>query len=202
MIRGFFQVMKMHVRWWSALIFCLSLPLISGCGAFDNLRWSLPILYPKEKTAFTHDFRHFYQLGEAELRRLNYYVSDGVVLARLAGPEEMRIDHGRLMTRRAVEEVVIKADTPGVVVGVGENWLDISFEEGSALRFGSDPESRALWEGKYSLLGVRWEEGEGLVPFDGETYFIKEGSTAYLLVTRQFLYDVLKERRVLPGREL
>lgn len=184
--------------WLSAVLW------LAGCSHF-TWQWPLFPLAETETLPFSHDLRQAYQLNEEDLRSLQYYLSHEITLVREATSGEMQIAQGRLVTRagKQVEEIVIPAGTPGVAVAVGENWLDISFAPGTALRFGSDPGRRALWEGKYSLLGVAWQAGPGLVPFAGKVYYSAEASgSSYLLIGKQFFYQTLEQRQTLRGLKL
>jgi len=101
-----------------------------------------------------------------------------------------------------VEEVLIRAGTPGIATEVGETSLAVSFEPGSSLMFGSPPRTRtrngiqAVGEAVDRLL-------RGRPSNDGKIFYAVEGSgQAYLEVGVESLDAVEKKKKVLPGMTL
>ncbi|MGH8581134.1 MAG: hypothetical protein ACREVK_13805, partial [Gammaproteobacteria bacterium] len=116
------------------------------------------------------------------------------------------ITDGKLITQgdSVVDEIVVEEGTPGIAIDAGDNWVVISFEqEASALPFSSDEAHRAEWSGIYSLSGSNWNNGIGMVEYNGQNYSAIRGSGfAYLLIDKESLSKVVKNKRSLEGRLL
>jgi len=86
---------------------------------------------------FTHEIRSQYRLTEQELKSLQFYVSHTVTLKRELESDSRRVEGGNLHIRsgKLIEEVVVKEQTPGVAVAVGDDTISVSFQEGTALDF-------------------------------------------------------------------
>ena len=86
---------------------------------------------------FTHEIRTEHDLAAEDLKGLQFYVSNDVVLRREAEVRGRTIDDGQLKLHagKTIEEIVIAEHTPGVAVAMDATSITISFEEGSALDF-------------------------------------------------------------------
>lgn len=86
---------------------------------------------------FTHEIRTEHDLKRDDLRGLQFYLSDDVVLRREVEVRGRTIDDGELKLRagKSIEEVVIEKHTPGVAVAMDDVSITVSFEEGSAIDF-------------------------------------------------------------------
>jgi hypothetical protein len=176
---------------------------LAGCSAWNQ--WLDQVQRVQSLIPFSYDTRTQFQLTDVEMLGLQYYVSTPIVLRREIGLEQGKVARGALTgnANQVTEEIVIRQGTPGVAVAIGENWLEISFEAGTSLRFGSDPERRDAWHGRYSLLATTWENGIGMVPFNGRIYSAHgDSGNTYLLIDKNFLYESIYNRKVLPGRRL
>ena len=158
-----------------------------------------------QRVAFTQGIRTHYDLGGEELKNLQYYVSSDITLQREFRREEGGISKSHtLVTKEGglVEQVVIRAGTPGIATEVGDTALSVSFEPGSSLMFGSPPTDRDP-ERKYRLLAKQWTGDAGEILYDGKVFYAVEGSgLAYLEVGVESLDAVEKKKKVLPGMTL
>jgi len=180
-----------------ALKTCTFLVMVAG---FLSLAGCAP-----QRVAFTQGLRTQYNLGSEDLKNLQYYVSSDITLQRDFRQEEREISTGhKLVTKEGgvVEEVLIRAGTPGIATEVGETSLAVSFEPGSSLMFGSPPTDRDP-ERKYKLSAKRWTDYYGETVYDGKIFYAVEGSgQAYLEVGVESLDAVEKKKKVLPGMTL
>ena len=173
---------------------------------------------PPERVPLTAVMRQRYQLSADELRTLQYYISDRIVLERVAIGGHHTIERGKLIDRHGtlVERVVIEFATPGIVEpssrvgGSGSaDAIEVSFVRGAPLRF-----SARRADGSYSLSG---EESGGLltdlfagwgvrrtlrVEFGGAEWKAVAGEGAKLLIERRALGELVRKKRVLPGVRL
>lgn len=131
--------------------------LLSSCG--------------KNLTYFTKDLYKEYQWSDRDLKKIQFYVSQDIVLYRGLSAEDTRIQKGKIRVegKGEVEEIVIKRGTPGVfVMSPKEDRFAISFEEGKRefLMFG--PNSKA--NGRFVLLAKDWNKNSGEVTYGGTVW--------------------------------
>lgn len=191
---GVLLTMDAEKRWLRTTILLLSVVLFTGCATTNGL---IP---------FTHDLRHIHGLENEDLMKLQYYLAEPIVLYRSDVSGGSTITDGKLITQgdSTVDEIVVEEGTPGIAIDAGEDWVAISFEESaSVLPFSSDEAHRAEWSGFYSLSGSDWNSGIGAVEYDGKIYSaIRDSGFAYLLIDKESLSKVVKNKRSLEGRLL
>lgn len=170
---------------------------------------------PGTLVPFTDEMRRRLELGDDELRALQFYASAPVVLERVASKGQGRVDRGRLIVRSGtvVHQVVVRPGTPGVIesesfIGdaLGGHAIDVSFERGAPLRFGAAGEDRAytlvdpVQRGFLADLLERFGKPRTtMVDFDGQRWRVVSGADAKLLVERDALGRLDRTHRVLPG---
>jgi hypothetical protein len=182
---------------------CLALALIVTSISCQTTRGEL--------VPFTEEQRLRYELGESELRSLQYYLSDRIVLERVASKGTGRVDRGRLIVRSGttIQQVVVEGGTRGAVeptvrIGPSEGGgfaFEVSFERGAPLRF------TAGRDGTYSLTGRNrggflfgWSKSpRAQVEFDGAKWTVVAGADSHLLIERDALGKLVRTRRVLRG---
>ena len=146
----------------------------------------------KNLTYFTQDLYEENQWSENELRRIQFYVSEDIVLYRTASGGTSRIEDGKIeiKDRQKVDEIVIKRGTPGTVVFIPkEDKYGVSFDDsGAFLIFG--PGKNTL--GRYTLKAKSWRENRrgGVITYDGQEYFTSSQS-AYA----SLMVDLRKARK-------
>jgi hypothetical protein len=171
-----------------------------------------------ELVPLTTELRARYELSDDELRALQYYISDQIVLERVATRGQRSIKRGRLIDRYGtlIQRVVVEFGTPGIIepaslVAMGKRGhaIEVSFERGAPLKFTAQ---RA--DGSYSLAGMSsggileelfasWGmQRTRTVMFDGAEWKAVAGEGARLLIAREALGDLARRKRVLPGVEL
>lgn len=156
---------------WGALL-CLAVIASLGCH-----------------TPFSRAFRENHQLQPSDLRRIQFYTSDTILLRRVRGGETRRQLAGSLdiHSKVEVEEVEIDAGTPGVAVRVHGEYIGVSFSRGDTqhlLWFSSVDASTA---GQYALTHVTdYTSGDGAQGRPGPQYspgyFVRYGAHDYRLV--------------------
>lgn len=171
-----------------------------------------------ERVALTNALRTRYELTETELRALQYYLSERVVLERVMTDGSRRVERGRLVVRggTVIHQIVIERGTPGVVEpdatlteGPSAHAIPVSFEPGAPLAF-----SARLPGGSYRLAPPK---GQGLfgeflaslggapsakIVFAGASWRLAAGREAHLLVERDAVGNLARERRRLRGVRL
>ena len=111
---------------------------------------------------FTKSMYDKYQWSENELRRIQFYLSDDIVLKRQLSTGTKEIVNGdiKIINGKKVEVVTIPKGTPGVMEFTPDKKrIAVRFEEGGEryLMFGPNPK----FGGKYMLLASEWSRASG-----------------------------------------
>jgi hypothetical protein len=158
-----------------------------------------------QRVAFTQHLRTQYNLTDEDLKKLQYYLSSDVTLQREFRSEEGEVSGSHKLVRKEgglVEQVFIRAGTPGIATDVGNTYLAVSFEPGASLVFGSTPSDQDP-DRKYKLSAKRWEDHYGELVYGGKTFYAVDGSRqTFLVVVLEFLDAVEKRKKILPGMTL
>ena len=138
------------------LLFGLTM-LITSCGQ--------DLIY------FTKDLYDEYRWSERDLKKIQFYVSQDIILYRGLSDEDTKIQKGKIRVESdsEVEQIVIKRGTPGVFIqSPKKDRFAISFEEGKRqfLMFG--PNRKA--NGRFVLLAKDWDERSGQVTYGNKVY--------------------------------
>jgi hypothetical protein len=157
------------------------------------------------KIPFTQSIREQYKLTPEELRGIQFYVSDQVVLRRAeSNTAQKTTEEGRLIIEsgKSIEQFTIRNGTRGALERVpdGKNLM-ISFEEGAErqLVFGSG-QSRS---GYYSLQALSWEDGRGLINYAGQSWYATEQSrNAILLFKMKSIRKLRVDTKVAKGKRV
>jgi hypothetical protein len=155
-----------------------------------------------------------YNLSPEQLKNLQYYVSDDIVLARGGTDREAGVhDAGvRLVSNRVVDYVVVPDKTPGIAVNASKDRLEIAFEEGSSFSFSvtkTPSRHRRRSEPRYGLVpervvpvAERGEFGPFVYSYRGKEYFSKNGGSVYLLVAESTIKNEVKTKYKMEGLKL
>ncbi|MFN0274566.1 MAG: hypothetical protein ACKVPJ_02380 [Chitinophagales bacterium] len=152
---------------------------------------------------YTERVQNDAQLTIEELKQIQFYLSHTIVLYRDAGSAEKEIEDGELKVKKGqqIEEIVIEAGTPGVVVARDDKGnLLVSFDsEGNVLRFGVNHNSN----GKYTLMAKDWAGHTGIVMYGNQEYKTSpQSSYAYLMLNMKQVNNTTIESREAAGRTL
>ncbi len=157
-------------------------------------------------TPFTERLHQENGWSEGELKQIQFYVSEDIVLRRQATKGSSKIEHGeiKIIDGKRVEEIVIKKGTPGVFLfQPKEDRFAISFEsreyDDPYLIFGPSKKAR----GRYTLRAKDWNKGRrgGKVSYDNKTYYTPtESAYAVLLVDLKRKRDTKVKSRTANGR--
>lgn len=141
---------------------------------------------------FTQDMLSKYRWNREELKSIQFYLSDDIVLWRELSDHDTRIKNGqiRVEDESEVEEVIIKKGTPGVIVLIPkQNKFAVSFdkENSNYLMFGPNPKAKD----RYVLLAKDWDRRVGKVTYGKRLYNTSsESAFASLMV------DIKKAKKV------
>ncbi len=135
----------------------------------------------------TDSLRERYALGEADLRRVQLFTSDEIVLRREAAAEERSIGGAELRVRGGVfeEEVLIPARTPCVALRTEGTYVLVGFtpqRPDLSLWFSLDTKSDPSAEGRRYLLAPianAYDAPSPLVPETAKGFLVTYGSKKY-----------------------
>lgn len=154
---------------------------------------------------FTQRLYDNYRWSDDELKRIQFYVSDDIVMRRELGNGSTEIISGkvRVVNGREVEEIVIRRGTPGILMfKPKENRFAVSFEDGGEERylvFGPNPKA----SDRYVLLASEWRKRGGTVTYDGRKFDVDaDDAFATLMVDLKKFNKLSVESRTAGGRKI
>ena len=154
---------------------------------------------------FTEDLYDENRWSDEELKQIQFYLSEDIVLRREASQGAATIESGRIrmINGRRVEEVIIRKGTPGVFLfRPKEDRFAVSFEDGDEQRFlmfGPNPKAR----GRYVLLASEWKRDKGVVSYEDRKFYTSTSSAyAALLVDLKKVRKVALKSRTAKGRSV
>lgn len=151
---------------------------------------------------YTQDLHQTHRWEEADLKKVQFYLSEDVVLRRELSTGESAIEEGKIIMEkgRRVEEVVFPEGTPGILAFMPkENRMAVSFESGKDkfLMFGPNPKAN----NRYVLLASDWNRRVGYVNYNGKRYRTSaDNAFAGLLVDLDHINKTTVQRRRAKGR--
>ncbi len=174
------------------LLFALTLLLIclTSCG---------PRLSP-----FTQRLYEDQGWQEDDLRRIQFYLSEDVVLQRELRNDRSTIRKGtvQVIDGREVEQVVFRRNTPGVFTfSPKSERMAVSFEadNDNYLVFGPNPKNGD----RYTLLAGDWTRNSGTITYAGREWKVSSADAfASLLIPLKRLRDGDTKGRVVGGRKI
>jgi len=141
---------------------------------------------------------------ENQLKRIQFYTSEDIILYKLKDASDVDIKDGKIQyeTDKSVKEIVIKKNTPGILVYYPkkDRW-GVSFEKGNSyyLTFGPHPKRGE----QFVLLASEWDDTKGLVTYNGDNYSVPtKNADAILLVDTKSIKKLAVDRRKAKGRKL
>ncbi len=158
------------------------------------------------KIVFTTELRSKLEEQNIDLKDVQFYNSEKITLKRSEEkPEQLGVNEGEVEVKREkiIEEIVIKKKTPALCVKVNQYDLQISFEDDANdfLKFGR--KAGSVLNDRYMLYAREWDDNKGKV-FYGDTLYTarKKAADAHLLVKKNQVDDLIREKRVAKGRRI
>ncbi len=155
-------------------------------------------------TPFTQDIYSDLNISDDEIKSVQFYLSQDIVLYKSLNTDEARIEDGKIKLRgqHKAQEVLIAKGTPGVIVFLPkENRFAVSFDndDDKYLIFG--PNKRL--NDRYTLLGKEWDDGYGEVTYGGEVYTTStRNAIASLMVNVNKINSYTVRRKQASGRKI
>ena len=132
---------------------------------------------------YTKDIHDDGRWTDSELKKIQFYLSDDIVLWRDINRGETEIINGkiRLVEGRNVEEVSIRKGTPGIFrFSPQKNHFAVSFDEKDDSRFLVFAPSREV-DGRFVLLAKNWDKSYGKVTY-GDKLFTTSNKSAFVFL--------------------
>jgi len=154
---------------------------------------------------FTQDLYKENAWSEAELKQIQFYLSEDIVLRRQVteGDSQIRSGKIKIVNGKEVEEILIRKGTPGLFMfSPKKNRFAVSFEDGDTQRylmFGPNPNRGD----RYVLLASEWKNKRGKVKYDGSTYMVSANAAiSSLMVDLKRTRNLRVKSRTASGRKI
>lgn len=160
----------------------------SACG---------PTLQP-----FTKEIYDDYTWSDGELKSIQFYLSDAIVLRRemRGGKAEIQGGKVKMIEGKKIEEVVIPKGTPGVFLfSPKKGHFAVSFDSNDDLYlvFGPNPKVND----RYLLLASKWDRKSGVVTYGAKKWKVDAGSAwSGLMVDLKKVHKVSVQSNKAKGR--
>lgn len=158
----------------------------------------------KTLAPFTNQLRVDNQWSKEDIKNIQFYTSDRIVLNRQLKSNETEIVSGKIkmVDGKRVEQIIIKKGTPGVVVALPDaERLAVSFEISDAyyLTFGVNPKRGK----RFYLLGKDWKGKIGKVTYDDKLFFTTpQSADVFLAIDLRKVNNEEYKTRTAKGRKL
>ncbi|MEO1262433.1 MAG: hypothetical protein AAFZ15_26740 [Bacteroidota bacterium] len=155
-------------------------------------------------TYFTEDLYEQQGWSESELKKIQFYLSQDIVLKRELTGGKSEIISGKIKVENGnkIEEVIIPKRTPGTFVfSPKKDRFAIAFEEGDKryLMFGPSPK----YSDRFVMLASEWNRRSGKVTYDGKQWRVSsDDAYAALLVDLKKFNRFDKSSRTAKGRRI
>lgn len=156
---------------------------------------------------FTKQLRQRIESNHLDIKKVQFFVDQKLVLRRSMGTQKNDIKSGVLLFENGqyINEVIIPKNTPGVCTNLTSDGLMVSFElqNNNSIEFGPG----GLNGSYFTLYARNWSGGTADMTYDNKTYKV-QCATCYnagdiKLVVRQSEADKLeKTQRVVEGRKV
>ncbi len=154
---------------------------------------------------FTQKVYDDYHWTADDLKQIQFYISDDIVLRRRVSEGETRIQNGKIKTidGEKIEEIIFPRGTPCVYLfSPKEQRFAISFESAEPpryLMFGPNPK----FSNRYVLLGKEWDRNRGIISYEGaEWNTSSESAYACLLIDIKRATSIDRKQTVVKGQKV
>jgi len=146
---------------------------------------------------FTQNLYYEFNWSEEELQKIQFYLSQDVILRRNFSAEESKISDGkiRVVDGRKIEEVIFKKGIPGVVLFTPKNdRFAVGFEQNDDRHLMFGPNSK--YSGRFVLLAKDWDKRVGQVTYAKKLWRVSsESAYAALMVDLKAARKISKKSR-------
>src|SRR5258708_1151527 len=154
---------------------------------------------------FTRDLKQRLERDNIDLRQVQFYIDQKLVLARNLGDQKLEVHSGvvKMENGRYINEVIVPAFTPGICDTIQNDKLMVSFEKGNNdLAFGL---GSGYTFNEYVVYGNEWKNGRAGVTFDSNKFRARCGTctdvaSVTLVVRKNEIDKIDRKSRTLKGR--
>ena len=184
-------------RFFTVILTLLSVSFFVSCSSSKMSRNNF--------VPFTRDLKQKLEKENIDLKQVQFYVDQKLILSRNLGDEKIAVTSGvvKLENGKYINEVIVPSFTPGICEGIEGDKLMISFEKGNNnLAFG--PGSGYTFN-EYVLYGTEWKNGTAAVTYDSNKFRARCGScqdvaSATLVIRKKVAQKWEHKSRTLKGR--
>jgi len=117
---------------------------------------------------FTQDLRDDLVKNNIDLKKIQYYNSQKIVLSRFLSSTETKVTAGEVKLEKGkyIEIIEIKKNTPGVCDSVFEDRLNIKFEAGPNKYIAFKKANK--YQGYYEMYADEWTKKNIVIPLSSE----------------------------------
>ncbi len=157
-------------------------------------------------TPFTKELRQQIENNHLDIKKVQFFVDQELVLHRSLGTQKSDIKSGVILFEKGqyINEVVIPKHTPGVCEVINGNSLQVSFElQNNNIEFGPG----GLNNTYFTLYARNWTGGTADITYDNKNYKL-QCATCYnagdvkLLVRKSEADKLERSKRTVEGRKV
>jgi hypothetical protein len=157
----------------------------------------------KNLVPYTDAIRTKYNIQQSDLKRIQFYASDDIILQRKISDGATNIVSGKIksVNGEKVEEIIVRSGTPGVLVQETNGKLGISFESNDNyfINFGSN----SYMDEKYTIAFSELKNKVGKILYNGSAYYTApESVNALLMVDMRKINKFELNQRIAKGRKI
>lgn len=158
----------------------------------------------KQLTYLTDSMVDNFRWSESELKQIQFYLSEDIVLVRAYDSGFSDIESGQIKVKSEskVDEVIIRKGTPGTLIfSPRSDRFAVSFDNASEnyLMFGPNEKAK----GRYVLLAKKWQRRGGVITYGNKDYKTNSDSAyAALMVDISKAKRLSKSSSVASGRRI
>ncbi|MFY8004147.1 MAG: hypothetical protein ACOVNR_04865, partial [Chitinophagaceae bacterium] len=135
-----------------------------------------PVVEKDPLTPFTKDLFNKLLSNQIDLKRVQFYIDQEMILNRYMENGKMEVTNGviKFVNGKNVNEIIIPAGTPCAAEYIEGDAIRVSFDKtGSTFRFQN---SRSFSPDYFVLTGANWKDGTCEIEYDGSRYRVSCGS--------------------------
>ena len=180
---------------------------MKSCVNTFLLLFVIVVMSCNKKTYFTSDFRNSVESRNIDLKKLQYFIDNDVVLRRDINSDTARVAGGNVVFQNGsyFETVTLKANTKGICTAVYPNRLNVAFEAGNNkfITF-AIPKSMGNTNIYQMINEDRYGNETTAIKYDGLAYnlVVKHGYLPRLMIRKRLVEKEDRIDRTMKGRKV
>jgi len=165
-----------------------------------------PVLIQKiEHSDFMSNMIEEYSLSQENLKKIQFYTSNEIVLSKQSQVESIKISKGVLFVDKtnSSNEIIIKASTPCLFVKGDKKLITVLFDNNVKLNFVNPCANGCMTNSRYYLAAENWADKTGTLELNGVKYkALGMSAETYLTIDKKSLNNNNVESVILKGKLL